>query len=69
MCSTTSATSSSFALILGIDRLSDANISISVPGVQLLLILVLGVSLGFLASLIPAHRSTRLEVLDAIGAA
>ena len=57
------------ALILGIDRLSDANISISLPGVQLLLILVLGISLGFLASLIPARRSTRLEVLDAIGAA
>ena len=36
------------ALILGIDRLSDANISISLPGVQLLLILVLGISLGFL---------------------
>ena len=42
---------------------------LSLPGVQLLLILVLGISLGFLASLIPARRSTRLEVLDAIGAA
>jgi ABC-type lipoprotein release transport system permease subunit len=29
---------------------------------------VLGVVLGFLASLIPARRSTRLEVLDAINA-
>jgi putative ABC transport system permease protein len=56
------------ALILGIDRLSSANISITLPGLQLVLVLVLGIGLGFLASLIPAHRSTRLEVLDAIGA-
>jgi ABC-type lipoprotein release transport system permease subunit len=32
------------------------------------LVLVLGIGLGFLASLIPAYRSTRLEVLDAINA-
>jgi len=32
------------------------------------LVLILGVVLGFLASLIPAQRSTSLEVLDAINA-
>jgi putative ABC transport system permease protein len=31
-------------------------------------VLVLGVVLGFLAALIPARRSTRLEVLEAIQA-
>jgi putative ABC transport system permease protein len=56
------------ALILSIDRLSDANIGISLPPVQLLVVLVLGIGLGFLAALIPAKRSTRLEVLDAIHA-
>ncbi len=57
-----------WALIFGIDRLSDAGIAFSFPGRMLALVLVLGVGLGFLASLIPAQRSTRLEVLDAINA-
>jgi putative ABC transport system permease protein len=57
-----------WALIFGIDRLSDAGIAFSVPGGMLALVLVLGIGLGFLASLIPAQRSTRLEVLDAINA-
>ncbi|RLE25637.1 MAG: hypothetical protein DRJ50_02555 [Actinobacteria bacterium] len=56
------------ALIFSIGRLSDADISISLPGYQLLMVLVLGIGLGFLASIIPAHRSTHLEVLEAIGA-
>ncbi len=55
-----------WALIRTIDRLSEASIGISLPVGQLLLILAAGVVLGFLAALIPARRSTRLEVLDAI---
>ena len=57
-----------WALILGIDRLSEAGIAFSPPGGHARVVLVLGVGLGFLASLIPAQRSTRLEVLDAIQA-
>jgi putative ABC transport system permease protein len=57
-----------WALIRTIDRLSEAGIGFSVPIGQLLLILAAGVILGFLAALIPARRSTRLEVLDAIKA-
>ena len=57
-----------WALILSIDRLAEANISFSFPWLQLLIILVLGLVLGLLASLIPARRSTRLDVLDAIQA-
>ena len=56
------------ATILSIDRLSDANIAFNIPWTWLLIVLVLGVLLGFLAALIPAKRSTRLEVLDAIQA-
>ncbi len=33
---------------------------------MLAVVLVAGIGLGLLASLIPARRSTRLEVLDAI---
>ena len=57
-----------WALIRTIDRLSEAGIGVSLPVGQLLLILVAGVVLGLLAALIPARRSTRLEVLDAIKA-
>ena len=56
------------ALVLGIDRLTDANMAPSLPAGALLLVLVLGVVLGFLAAFVPAKRSTRLEVLDAIQA-
>ena len=55
-----------WALIRSIDRLSEATIAISLPWLQLLLVLVLGVVLGVVASYIPSRRSTRLEVLDAI---
>jgi putative ABC transport system permease protein len=37
-----------------------------VPVLLLAVVLVLGVVLGLLASLIPARRSTRLDVLEAI---
>jgi putative ABC transport system permease protein len=55
-----------WGVIASIDRLSDASIGLAFPGLYLLAVLVLGVGLGFLASIIPARRSTRLEVLDAI---
>jgi putative ABC transport system permease protein len=55
-----------WGLIHAIDRLADADIAFSVPGTRLVLVLVLGVFLGILASLIPARRSTKLDVLDAI---
>ncbi|HEY6531308.1 MAG TPA: FtsX-like permease family protein, partial [Acidimicrobiales bacterium] len=57
-----------WGLIFTINRLSDANIGFGFPGLQLLLVLVLGIVLGVVASWIPARRSTRLEVLDAIQA-
>lgn len=57
-----------WAMIAAIDRLSDASIPFGFPAPQLLVVLVLGILLGALASFIPARRSTRLEVLDAIAA-
>lgn len=57
-----------WALIFGIDRLSEAGIPFTLPVTMLASVLVLGVGLGFLASLVPAQRSTRLDVLDAINA-
>jgi len=57
-----------WALIHSIQRLSDAEIGLSIPGWRLVIVLVLGVVLGVLASLIPARRSTKLDVLDAIQA-
>lgn len=57
-----------WALIFGIDRLADAGIGFSLPIGMLAVVLVAGVGLGFLAALLPAQRSTRLEVLDAIDA-
>ena len=55
-----------WALIRSIDRLSEASIAFSFPGTQLLLVMVLGIVLGMVASYIPSRRSTRLEVLEAI---
>ena len=55
-----------WGLIHSINRLSDADIGLSLPLGRLALVLALGVVLGVLASLIPARRSTRLDVLDAI---
>jgi putative ABC transport system permease protein len=57
-----------YGVIASIDRLTDAGISLGFPWAALLLVLVLGVALGVIASLIPSRRSTRLEVLDAIAA-
>ena len=58
----------SLALLLSINRLGGASVSPSFPGLELLGILVAGVVLGVLAALVPARRSTRLEVLDAVQA-
>jgi putative ABC transport system permease protein len=56
------------ALISAIDRASDAGIGIRLPPMLLGSILVLGLGLGFLAAVVPARRSTRLDLLDAIQA-
>ncbi|WP_017936635.1 ABC transporter permease [Nocardioides sp. Iso805N] len=58
----------SLLLVLSFNRLSQATITPSIPWVELIVILVLGVLLGVLAALLPARRSTRMEVLDAIAA-
>jgi putative ABC transport system permease protein len=57
-----------WGLIYSINRLSDADISFSVPGRTLAIVLVMGIVLGGLASLVPARRSTKLDVLEAIQA-
>ncbi|MBX3286290.1 MAG: FtsX-like permease family protein, partial [Actinobacteria bacterium] len=55
-------------LVLAIDRTSDAGIDPSLPVVAIATVVVLGVVLGFLASIVPARRSTRIDVLDAVAA-
>ena len=58
----------SLSLIASINRLSEATVRPSLPVLELVGVLVAGVVLGVLAALIPARRSTRLNVLDAIQA-
>lgn len=55
-----------WALVRAISRSGDTPVAFSPPVGLLGLVLLLGIGLGFLAALIPAQRSTRLEVLDAI---
>ena len=57
-----------FSLVFAIDRLSGASIGVNFAPIQLLVVLVAGIVLGYVAALIPAARSTRPEVLDAIQA-
>lgn len=57
-----------WGLLRSINRLSGADVALSLPGTRLVIVLALGVLLGVLAALIPARRSTRLDVLDAIQA-
>ena len=57
-----------WGLVFSIDRLADADIGFSFPAVQMAVVLVAGLALGLLASIIPARRSTRLDVLEAIQA-
>ena len=57
-----------WGLIGAINRISGANVGTSLSLGTLALVLVAGVLLGLLASLIPARRSTHLDVLDSIGA-
>ncbi|MCB0972792.1 MAG: FtsX-like permease family protein [Acidimicrobiales bacterium] len=59
---------SGWALVFAVNRSAETDLSYSLPLLQLVVVLVLGVVLGYLASLIPARRSTRLDVLDAINA-
>lgn len=59
---------SGWVLLQSIQRLSDVDIPMNWAIGRVALILVLGVALGFFASLIPSARSTRLDVLDAIQA-
>jgi putative ABC transport system permease protein len=54
--------------VRAISQSGDASVPFSPPYGLLAVVLVLGVGLGFLAALIPAQRSTRLEVLDSIQA-
>ncbi|SKB10389.1 ABC transporter permease [Aeromicrobium choanae] len=56
----------SLLLVLSFNRLSEATITPSIPWIELITILVAGIVLGVLAALLPARRSTRTEVLDAI---
>ena len=58
----------SLSLIASINRLSEATVRPSLPVLELVGVLVAGVVLGVLAALIPARRSTRLDVLDAVQA-
>jgi putative ABC transport system permease protein len=55
-----------FALVAAIDRSSSADIGVNFAPLQLAIVLVAGVVLGYLAALIPASRSTKPEILDAI---
>lgn len=57
-----------WGLIFAINRSSDAGIGASFPAAQLAVVLALGLGLGIVASIIPARRSTRLAVLDAVKA-
>lgn len=57
-----------WVLVFTIDRQTDAGISFGLPVGHLLIVVAAGLLLGFLASLIPARRSTKLEVLDAVSA-
>jgi putative ABC transport system permease protein len=58
----------SLLMVLSINRQSEATLSPSIPYGQLALILLLGVVLGVVAALLPARRSTRLTVLEAVAA-
>jgi len=55
-------------LVASITRLTSASISLTFPGKQLLLVIVLGIALGYVSAIVPARRATRAEVLDAIQA-
>lgn len=57
-----------WALVRFVSQEADGAISFSAPWGLLAIVLVLGIVLGFLAALIPAQRSTRLEVLESIQA-
>jgi putative ABC transport system permease protein len=58
----------SLLLLVSINRDSQAAVTPSIPWIELVVILVLGILLGIMAALLPARRSTKMEVLDAISA-
>ncbi len=60
---------SGWAVIRAMNRIDEVSIDFALPVGRLVLVIVVGVVLGFLAALIPARRSTRLDVLDAIATA
>jgi putative ABC transport system permease protein len=55
-----------WGLIASIDRLTDASIGFGFPAKQLLLVVALGIALGYVSAIIPARRATRAEVLESI---
>ena len=55
--------------IWSLNRLSESEISLNLALGRLAIVIVIGVLLGIAASLWPARRSARLEVLDAIQSA
>ena len=55
-----------WGLIASINRLTSASISLGFPGKQLLLVIVLGIALGYVSAIIPARRATKAEVLESI---
>jgi putative ABC transport system permease protein len=55
-------------MVASINRLAGSDIALSVPYLELLGVLVAGVVLGLMAALLPARRSTRIDVLEAVGA-
>lgn len=57
---------SGWATIQAINRLSDVSLPFSFPIATILIVLGLGIVLGVLAALIPARRSTKMAVLEAI---
>jgi len=58
------------SFVVGVKESAGVNITLAVLdfATQLLLVLVAGIVLGYLAALIPAYRSTKPPVLEAIQA-
>lgn len=58
----------SLLTVSAINRSGEAEVAVSVPWIQMVAIVLLGVVLGIVAALLPSRRSTRLDVLDAVAA-
>ena len=57
---------SGWVVILSINRLADADLPFKFPFGTVAIVLVLGMVLGILAALVPARRSTKIAVLEAL---